>query len=633
MLGLARRWFHVSAVLVLLSFAAPVRAHDLTDRRVQGVGVTCELKVWKDRITVDYWIRIGELAAIDYRKRLDTDGNGRVDPPEAAAFMAALQKQFEAEGQEVFLLEIDKDNEADRRCVLSRPPWTDAAETLPIDPVRINFEYTLEVPGFSPGDHVIGFYPRNVMEAPALTRVLIEHGDNILVEYKDADGAERFRQGVPKGRFELSGSAFRVKTTPASQGWEPSAATTRKAMPDQPETLGDTLLARTKASIRAERLTPSLVAIALLLSFLWGAGHALSPGHGKALVGAYLIGTRGTVWNAIVLGSTVTVTHMSSVVILGVLMLLLTRWVEMSSLLSSVSMWLGVLSGLGVAGIGLTLLIVRTRQALGLSPIDHGHVHGPFGTHVHAGRGGPEHSHGHEEQHEHEHQHDEAQGHDHDNAYVAGHDHDHDRDPVHDSDHDDDHDHEHEHEHGVALRSEEEHRHLHEQGLTHEHPAPPAPVLAGEAVSEAGPETLQPLPMTAAAPQAEASAEPVTLASLISMGVSGGIVPCPTAIVVLLTAVYFRRIVWGLTLILAFSLGLALVLVVIGILMVTAGERLSRWSGGGRLMKVLPVVSAAVVLCLGIAITLGAWAEGRGTPADAESPSTPPAPASGTGPK
>ena len=98
----------------------------------------------------------------------------------------------------------------------------------------------------------------------------------------------------------------------------------------------------------------------LLAAFGWGAVHALSPGHGKAMVAAYLVGTRGTPRQAVALGATVTVTHTAGVVLLGVVALTLSQYVLPEDLYP----WLNLVAGLLVLGVGAAVLRGRlARQA------------------------------------------------------------------------------------------------------------------------------------------------------------------------------------------------------------------------------------------------------------------------------
>src|SRR4030095_13891510 len=85
-------------------------------------------------------------------------------------------------------------------------------------------------------------------------------------------------------------------------------------------------------------------------------------------------------------------------------------------------------------------------------------------------------------------------------------------------------------------------------------------------------------------------------------GISGGLLPCPSALVVLLSAISIHRVGYGLLLVVAFSLGLASTLTAVGLAFVYAGRLLKHRSGSGRFVRVLPVVSAFVVTCAGAAI-------------------------------
>lgn len=250
--------------------------------------------------------------------------------------------------------------------------------------------------------------------------------------------------------------------------------------------------------LRSEELTLGLIVGALALSFFLGAAHGLEPGHGKTIVAAYLVGTRGTIGNALFLGGVVTLTHTMSIILLGLVALFASQYI----LPEQIFPYLGTASGLLIIGLGTWLLV--------------GHLRGR----------GPGHSHSHEaHHHEHDHSHEE-------------HHHEH-----------------HEHAHG-------------EHGHSHEIP------------------------------------NKVTLGSLLTLGISGGIVPCPGALVILLLAVALHRIAFGLVLLVAFSVGLAAILIAIGILIVKARPLVDRFSGDGRWIQRLPIASAVVIIIVGCAITL-----------------------------
>ena len=281
-------------------------------------------------------------------------------------------------------------------------------------------------------------------------------------------------------------------------------------------------------------LTLQLAIAALVISFVLGGLHALTPGHGKAIVAAYLVGSKGRVIDAVFLGLVVTFTHTFSVIALGVVMLVAQEFAP-----EDIVPWLSLFSGILIVGIGAWLLAKNMKQYYSGGPHSHGHGH----------------NHGHSHDHNHDHSHDEGHGHSHDHDH--NHDHDHDHSHSHDHDHDHDHDHGHSHSHG---------------GRTHSHVPPERTGFWG----------------------------------LLSLGISGGIVPCVDALIGLLFAISLGKLVWGLIILSAFSLGLAAVLVAIGILMVMAKPLIERFTGEGLWLQRLPIFSAAVVILLGAVLVFKA---------------------------
>ena len=248
--------------------------------------------------------------------------------------------------------------------------------------------------------------------------------------------------------------------------------------------------------IAVPQLTVGVALFGLLIAVLLGGLHALSPGHGKTVVGAYLVGSRGTARHALFLGLTVTITHTVGVFALGVVTLIASQYVVPEQLFPVLSL----LSGAIVVTIGAGLLFRRVCAAIGWHSHDHSH-----------------------DEHDHEHT---------NNPRIP-------------------------HSHGGRF-----HSHL-----------PPG-----------------------------ADGSPVTWRSLLALGISGGILPCPSALVVLLAAISLHRVGYGLLLVTAFSAGLAGVLTTVGLAFVYAGRLLKSRGGFGRLARVLPVLSALVITCAGIAI-------------------------------
>ena len=264
--------------------------------------------------------------------------------------------------------------------------------------------------------------------------------------------------------------------------------------------------------VTAKDLNVGVILIALGVSAALGAFHALEPGHGKTVVAAFLVGSRGTAWHAVLLGLIVTASHTAGVYLLGAVTLFASRYVMPERLYP----WLGAFSGTVIAVLGFTLFLRRYAQLVT------GH------THAHS------HEHGHAHAHDHP-----------------------------------DHEHDAEHAH---------HQHAHGHAHSHPHPGP------GGAV---------------------------TLPGLVGLGISGGIVPCPAALVVLLSALSLNRVGFGLLLIVAFSVGLAVVLIAIGLLMVYAGRVMTRFTGEGPLIqRWLPLASSVVITIFGVGMTLQALMTG-----------------------
>jgi nickel/cobalt exporter len=272
--------------------------------------------------------------------------------------------------------------------------------------------------------------------------------------------------------------------------------------------------------ISAPTVAPQVALVALLIALMLGAFHALSPGHGKTIVGAYLIGSRGTPRHAAFLGLTVTVTHTLGVFALGFATLFASRYVVPEKLFPILSL----ASGLLVLGMGMVLLAQRWRGArAALGRRRYLEIRQPQALLA-------------------------------PNVHAAAHQHPH---HPHDA-----HDHRHEHAGAGAFM------HSHGGGR-HSH----LPVGADGA--------------------------PVTWRSLLALGISGGLIPCPSAMVLLLAAVALNKTAYGLLLVVAFSGGLAITLTAIGLAFLYARNHLRISSADARWRHALPVVSAALITAVG----------------------------------
>jgi len=328
--------------------------------------------------------------------------------------------------------------------------------------------------------------------------------------------------------------------------------------------------------IAVPEITPGIVLLGLLLAAGLGSLHAMSPGHGKTVVGAYLVGSRGTARHAAFLGLTVTITHTAGVFALGLVTLLASQYILPEQLYPLLSL----ISGVIVVGIGASLFFKRFRAAMGGSQQHQLHPHHQQAiSHAHTPG---DHHHDHDHGHDHDHDHDphSATAHNHthythDHAdYHLKHDHNH---MHHQGDHDHHHDHDHDHDgrHNNLFR---EHSH---GGSSHSH-LPPG-----------------------------SDGSRITWRSLVALGISGGLLPCPSALVVLLASISLHRVGYGLVLVVAFSVGLASALTAVGLLFVYAGRLMKSRSMGGLAFasRIVPVLSALVITCAGAAICWQALAQ------------------------
>ncbi|MFG2605197.1 nickel transporter [Streptomyces sp. NPDC048514] len=327
-------------------------------------------------------------------------------------------------------------------------------------------------------------------------------------------------------------------------------------------------------------LTVGFAALALLIAVALGAMHALAPGHGKTLMAASAAarGGRARLRDVLPLAASVTVTHTLGVVALGLLV------TAGSAATPSVIAWLGVASGALVLLAGADLVRRAWRNRPPARPHPHPHVRAEQRPLVLAGA--------HREAAHAEHR--PAQG---------GHTHEHDG-PAHDHHHDhgDHGDHDHHHDHGDLAQ---DHRHGHDEhnhdhgDHNHDHGGRHHP-HAGVVHTHGG--------HTHSHPTAP------TLRGTILLGFAGGLVPSPSAVVVLVGAAALGQAWFGLLLVVAYGAGLALTLTAAGFAVVRMGsgvarvlERRPRWTThplAALVRRSVPLGSALLVVALGTGLVL-----------------------------
>ena len=488
----------VAAGLLLAALAPAAMAHPLGNFTVNQY---TRLDVARTDVSVRYVLDMAEIPTFQRRQIVDANGDGRIGPAESARERDRL----------VALVAPHLRLLADGRAV--RLALSDAHVIFPrgqggLATTRLDARF--RAVGLALGDAPLRLQLSNTYATDRVgwRELLVARGDGVAVRSTGASTSDR-TSALSRYPTDILHSPPDVRSaaTVAALG---SGGLAVQAIPVRDE------LAPARASSAEKsdggfvslienggRLTLLGALAALALALVFGMFHALTPGHGKTMVAAYLAGTRGSARHALILGATVTVTHTAGVFALGIVTLSLSQFIVPEQLYP----WLNLASGVMVVSIGAFAIRDRLRRWL-------------RAARPRAAATGDAHGHGHEHAH--------------------------------------DHGHEHAHDHG------------HDHGHGHSH-APP---------------------------------DELSMRSLVALGVSGGLLPCPSALVVLLSAIALHRLAFGLALIVAFSIGLASVISGIGLAVLYARKLFVRLpSDHGRIVQVLPVASAVIITALGLVLT------------------------------
>lgn len=462
----------LAASALLPAFARPeaAAAHPLGNFTVNRYA---RLELYRDAVDVHYVLDVAEIPTFQLLDTIDPDGNG-ASAEELAAYAAevarTLPRNFDLtlEGRHLEVTTLS----SDARLV----PGQGGLETL-----RLAVVYRAPVEATSEARDVT-FTDRNYADRIGWKEIVVRpsEGSAATVEESLTRDLSSALQDYPQSALSSAPSVSN-----AAFEWQPGSGLAA------PETAALLVAAASKAggirfdTLLSHRGSLTVVLASLAAAFGFGMLHALGPGHGKTVVAAYLVGSRGTVRHAFALGITVTATHTSMVYLLGFVTIAASAFIVPERLY----LYLGLISGVSVIAMGAGLFATRLR---GLRPSEGEHRHGLFGrphSHAPASVVAPE---------------------------VAGHPHSHER---------------------------EEHPHVDSEEV--------------HAVSEA------------------ADPPRITWRGLLTLGVIGGLLPCPSALLVMLAAISLGQVLYGMLLIVAFSLGLAGVLTGIGVSLVL-GKRLSR---------------------------------------------------------
>lgn len=508
-------------------------------------------RVTSARLDVHYALVLGQLPALRELHLADTDGDGVTTPAERDAHARRLATTIGTS------LAVTVDGVA---LPLRIERWTTG---LPGEQggfsLRMDFAFAGALPA-SGGTHAITLVNDNFARRFGWQEIVVEPGDGIAVFATDAfrtsltaaltEAVRELPAGGPLAeravRFSYRGGALPSGAIGIAAREGGAIDANANATPGVAQgALGSGWLAgKTRGVIdlvAAPQVAPHVWIVALLAALALGALHAFSPGHGKIVVGAYLIGSRASPRHAAFLGLTVTITHTLGVYALGFATLLASAYVIPEKIFPV----LGLASGLIVLGMGVFLAIGRwpaACEALREKRRRRGAAAPAFrslatvaplgrlrGSHVLASMHG---------------------GHGHAISMGAAHVHGHGP-------------------HGAGWHSH--------GGTWHSH-LPPG-----------------------------ADGAQVTWRSLLALGVSGGLVPCPSAMVLLLAAITLGKTAFGLALVLAFSAGLALTLMAIGMVFLHARRYIPSGAQAPRWTRLVPFASAGAIALVGVALCYAAW--------------------------
>lgn len=541
---MTKRVGFASMLALLLSALSTilVAAHPLGNFSVNRYS---RLEIARDEIVLTYVLDLAEIPTLQELRAAGVQA-GAVDPSAKQALLAAKANDL------IKGARLTVGGEA--------VTWVVKAMSLDLQPgqaeletLRVSLRLAASVPLLEGAR--LEYRDTNYPGRAGWHEVVLQSGPGVTLAESTASSVDRsselrsYPEEAERAPLDVSSVRFRVTWSElgeqaAANGAGPSAA----ALATSP--WSERTTSRLALDPRADQLaallrdgagaTPLTLTIALVVAAGLGALHAFEPGHGKTVVGSYLVGSRGTAKHAVLLGLTVTITHTLGVYALGLVTLVAAQYIVPERLYPI----LGMISGGLVVVIGLSLIWARLGALLRRpSRIGMARAYISHEPHDH---GLPGHTHHHHQTHEHGHTH-----------------------PIHDHAHPT-----HDHGHGMP-------QHTHGGGAPHSHSMP------GQ------------------------DGSPVTVRSLLALGVSGGLLPCPSALVVLLAAISLQNVALGMLLVAAFSVGLATVLTGIGLLALYGGGLIGRSSVGARfsgspLFRAVPALGAVAITLAGLAIAVQA---------------------------
>jgi len=373
------------AALLMVLVPALASAHPLGNFTINHFAA---LRVSGGQVALDVVIDRAEIPTFQERQKLDANGDGDVSPAEQEQARQAACPELAANvaltvGGTPLALQTTAAG-------ISFPPGAGGLPTM-----RLVCEYAATVPAAAGAGTVLAYSDSSFAERIGW-REIVYDGDlagvsNRLTSYPQ----DLLSQPLNVGSVQVALSSIEASVV---AGWLPPDAqplggtaaapvgTVDAGTASVPGGIGGEL----SAMIDAKDLSPLVVLVSLLIAMGLGAAHAVSPGHGKTIMAAYLVGTKGTARHAIALGMTVTISHTLGVLALALVTLAASAAIPPERLYPV----LGVGSGVTVVVIGAWLLFTRLRAIRAdrrhAADHAHGHEHHHDLSHDHGHSHGPE---------------------------------------------------------------------------------------------------------------------------------------------------------------------------------------------------------------------------------------------------
>jgi len=341
----------IVAVLFIVGFANQVVAHPLGNFTVNHF---TRIEVEAGRVRLHYVVDMAEIPTFQELQKVDADGDGATSKAELDLYLARVATEYAAG----LMLDVDGAR-LPLNFVGKNLTTLPGAGNLPTLRIECTYEGIFQ-PSDASTARRLRFENLNYSERIGWREVVVTHAPGVTVFNSSAfgnsvtDELRAYPEDLLAAPLDERGAELSF-----TRGAVPANATALLTRDGQAASASPSLSRSDRLTelISAPESSLSIALLGLLIAAALGAAHAFSPGHGKTVVGAYLVGSRGTAAHALFLGLTVTITHTLGVFALGVITLFASQYIVPERLYPVLSF----ISGAIVISIGLSLFVARLR--------------------------------------------------------------------------------------------------------------------------------------------------------------------------------------------------------------------------------------------------------------------------------